>query len=148
MPEHPKKTKSFKNRVVVTVDGLAGSGKSTLSSLFARRIGFIHFNSGNPLHPRTWFARLDASIDIAKENSVISVLKDNNLSLELDNKDLQVVKTAHGKIFDIPSLQQPAISEVTSKISTFKEVRALLIPLQREAFNGNNLVAEGRDMEQ
>ncbi len=133
----------LENRKVVTIDGLAGTGKSTISSKLAKKSGFILFSSGL-LYRTTAYLALSANVDPSDGAAVAKVLKENTLLLDLDEKNRAIVLLNGERV--AADLYKPAISEATSIASAHPEVRALLLKPQHDAFPGRDIIAEGRDM--
>lgn len=130
-------------RKIITVDGLAGSGKSTLARLLAEKLHYIHLNSGL-LYRAIGFLALQEKINPGNEDELKKILPNHAVALDADGAGRGVV-TLDGN--DITKLiQRPEVSEATSKASQFPTVREKLLQLQREAFPGRAMVAEGRDM--
>jgi len=133
----------MEERKVITVDGLAGSGKTTLSKLLAKKLGYAHLNSGI-LYRAVGFLALHAGVDRTDSRSIADLIAAHSLELVLDDERatcMLIDGKDHGN-----ALYQPVVSEATSQVSALPEVRTLLVPAQREAFPGYHLVAEGRDM--
>lgn len=133
----------MKDRIIITVDGLAGSGKTTLADLLAKKLGFIAFSSG-ALYRAVAYIALSEKADLEDADSVTQALSKHTLRLHKDNENAQHV-SIDGKIVD-SELRDPLVSEATSKVSRHASVRAQLTKLQQEVFQGFNIVAEGRDM--
>lgn len=130
-------------RKIITVDGLAGSGKSTLARLLAEKLHYAHLNSGL-LYRAIGYLALQEKIDPGSEAQLKSVLPKHQVLLDGDDDGRGVVRL-DGK--DITKLiQKPEVSEATSLASQFPAVRQRLLELQRQAFPGRPMVAEGRDM--
>ncbi len=129
-------------RTVITVDGLAGTGKTTLSRLLAQKLGFIHFSTGL-LYRVVGYLALKHNIDAEDGGQLAQLLSQNQIRLESDGLSARVLVNGQ----DIsPQLHSPRVSEATSKIARHAEVRNALIDVQRSAFGDLPLVAEGRDM--
>lgn len=127
------------SRIVITVDGLAGSGKTSLSRALARELGFAHLNSGL-LYRGIGFLCLQHNVDLDDEAAIGRLLKSHSVELRSEGELLI------DGIERAAELMTPVVSEATSKTSRFPVVRAYLLEAQREAFPGRGLVAEGRDM--
>ncbi|MCB0354958.1 MAG: (d)CMP kinase [Bdellovibrionales bacterium] len=131
------------NRQVVTVDGLAGTGKTSISKLLAERLGFVHLSTGL-LYRAVGLLALREKVDRTDEELVSFIVDDHSLQLVLDSNRSARVLVDGIDVFD--DLYSPEVSESTSQVAQFGRVREKLVGAQREAFPGEDLVAEGRDM--
>lgn len=132
-------------RPVVTIDGLAGSGKSSIAFELARRLGFALLNSGL-LYRSIGVSALQRCIPLEDEGALILLTEKLHPKLELNDAGESTVCTTEG-VLEIPELSAPSVSDAASKISGFEGVRRALMSAQRDAFlSAPGLVAEGRDM--
>ena len=126
--------------IVVTLDGPAGSGKSSVARELARRLGFPLLDSG-ALYRTVAAQALAAGLDPGKDD-----LAPLARSLELGLGEGGRVTLA-GELVSDALLRSSDVSAVVSKVSAQPGVRAALLPVQRAAGRiGPGLVAEGRDM--
>jgi cytidylate kinase len=133
----------MQNRVVVTVDGLAGSGKTTLSNMLADKLGFCHLNSGI-LYRAVGYLALSNQVSPKDAGALEGLLDAHQILLDL-NEQGESVLSIDGTPYT-SELQVPAVSESTSRCASMPVVRKFLEAAQRDAFPGRALVAEGRDM--
>jgi 3-phosphoshikimate 1-carboxyvinyltransferase len=128
---------------VITLDGPAGSGKSTTAKEVARRLAFQHLDSG-ALYRALTYALL--SSEIPEEEW------ENLTQEELDAFPIRVENTPEGlRVFLgdqllISELRTPEVTAKTSPVSAFPAVRAWLLEAQRRTGKDGALVADGRDM--
>lgn len=138
---------------VITLDGLAGSGKSTIGKALAKRLGAVFFSSGVLYRSVGVWARRHG-IDIFSQNAVEEALKDAQVTLEIDSSLVTEFKINGAVISDIYG---PEASEAASAVAQYPGVRACLFEEQRalvskcrallgQVTDGIFLVAEGRDM--
>lgn len=128
---------------VVTLDGPAGSGKSTTAREVARRLGFRHLDSGAFYRALT-FGLLDAHVDPARWAALSTA--------DLDAIGVRV--EAGGDSFRIllgerelgDELRTPRVTARVSELAGLPPVRAWLLGIQRSAGRRGRLVADGRDM--
>ena len=129
-------------RYVVTVDGPAGSGKSTVGRLLARTLSYMYLDTGalyRAVALKVGRAGLDASdraavAALCGETDVALVESGGATRILLDGRDVtDLVRT-------------PEISMLASTVSAVPEVRQRLLAVQREAARAGGIVAEGRDM--
>lgn len=132
------------DRKVVTVDGLASSGKSTISRLLAEKLGFVHFNSGL-LYRAVGFIALQKGCSLTDPKALKKILTTHKISLELHNNEPTLCVDS-APFATEAELAAPDVSEAASITSQFEVVREPLIAMQHNAFPGHNIVAEGRDM--
>ncbi len=133
----------MKRPPVITLDGPAGSGKSTTAREVARRLGFRHLDSG-ALYRALTFALLSAGISEAEWPTVPQAGFDR----------FPIRLRPAGPRFDVllgtrvlgEELRTPEVTAGVSPLSALPAVRAWLLEAQRQAGREGGLVADGRDM--
>ena len=55
--------------MIITIDGPAGSGKSTIAEILSKKLGFIHFNSGSLYRAVAVFLK-NSDMDFSKFNNI------------------------------------------------------------------------------
>jgi CMP/dCMP kinase len=123
--------------LVVAIDGPAGAGKSTVARAVARRLGYRLIDTGAMYRALAWSvdrAGLPAEDGTAlrRHLAAIEVTLDGD-TVSVDGRDVS------GEI------RTPAISELTSRLTTLAPVRDKVTPLQRRLAAGGGVVLEGRD---
>ena len=127
---------------IITVDGPAGSGKSTVSRLLAKRLKYLYLDTGAMYRAVALQAKRE-SVDLKDREKISRLCRDLDLHF----------KTVDGKtrIFlgseDISAaIRSPEMDMLSSAISAIKEVRQAMTLLQRKMAGQGAVVAEGRDM--
>jgi cytidylate kinase len=131
------------SRHVITVDGLAGSGKTALSRALAERIGYLHLSTGM-IYRAVALLALNECIALDDSKAIIRLLDTHKVDVREADKWSSSVSIDSALVGE--EIYQPRVSEATSLISRHAGVRAVLLEMQRRAFAGRDLVAEGRDM--
>lgn len=130
-------------RDIITVDGLAASGKTALAKRLALKLGYGHLNSGL-LYRAVGFLVLAEDRDPRSCQDVLDVMSRHSIALAKDSNGGSVA------VLDgVPreaELAAPAVAEAASFVARHQQLRDLLLPLQQEAFKPHGIVAEGRDM--
>jgi len=127
---------------VVTVDGPAGSGKSTVSRLLARELSCVYLDTGALYRAvalkvsRAGLAPDDRAgiAALCAKTAVALAVREGATRVLLDGQDVT------------EEIRTPAISMLASTVSALPEVRQRLLAVQREAAPAGGIVAEGRDM--
>jgi len=122
---------------VVTIDGPAGAGKSTVAKEVARRLGFVLVDTGALYRAVAW-AVARAGIPPSDETAVSALLAGTEVSLDgarvlVDGRDVT------GEI------RSPEISMLTSRLTALPSVREKMTPIQRQLAAAGGVVLEGRD---
>ena len=128
---------------VITLDGPAGSGKSTTAREVARRLGYRHLDSG-ALYRALTFALLSSGIREEEWPLLPREAFDQfNIWLRPAGTRLQVLL---GDQVLEEELRTPEVTARVSPLSALPAVRAWLLEAQRQAGRDGALVADGRDM--
>lgn len=131
-------------RIVVAIDGPSGSGKSTVSRRVAAALGLRFLDTGAIYRALTWWC-LDQGVDLQDQAAVAAMAKDFPLEIGTDPRAEAI--TVDGR--DVAAaIRDPRISAAVSAVATNLDVRATLLPYQRElmAEGPVGVVAEGRDI--
>lgn len=131
---------------VITIDGPAASGKSTLGELLARRLGYVYFDTGVLYRALTLLAlRRDVSVD--DEHALTALARRARLEVAPPtvNDGRQYTVFADGE--DVTwALRDVAVERHVSRIAGYPEVRAALRAQQRSIGLRGNVVMVGRDI--
>lgn len=126
----------------VAIDGPAGVGKSTVSKLVAKKLGWHCLDTG-ALYRAIAVACQRAKIDINNITEVKALLK----TIEIDVKFKDGLQHTYLNGEDVTKyLRTEEIDMLASVTSAYKEVRDSIIDLQRNLAKKENLVVEGRDI--
>ena len=128
--------------MVITIDGPAASGKSSVSRELARRLGWSWVFTG-AFYRGLAFAALQLQIDLDDVKSLAELTHNPVWSVRMDD--------ARTKVFfqdqDVTDLiAHEDVGSFASKVSHYPEVRSALLEAQRSCSKvTEGLVAEGRD---
>lgn len=129
--------------VVVTIDGPAGSGKSTTARAVAERLGYRHLDSG-AIYRALTLALIEEGIPTSEwEGLDPERLNRIPVMIAPDGTELRIA--LGGRVLT-DELRGEAVTAAVSEAARVPAVRARLLGLQREAGRAGGLVADGRDM--
>ncbi len=129
---------------VVTIDGPAGSGKSSTARAVARGLGFLHLDSGALYRGLTLaFLRRGWPADTWSERTEAEI---EALGLRALPRGGEVEVWMEGARLAERDLRSEAVTAHVSRVAGLPRVRAALLTLQRQAAAEGGLVADGRDM--
>ena len=124
--------------MIIAIDGPAGTGKSTIAGIIAKKLGITYLNSGSFYRAIT-LACLENSIDTSDAQAVIDFAK----TLTLDYKDSRLILNG----VDVESrLHEDAVSARASQVSSIPEIRKIADARMHEITKSQSIVCEGRDM--
>ncbi len=126
----------------VAIDGPSGAGKSSVSKEAAKRLGFIHVDTG-ALYRSLAYAAMKNDVDINDEISLKKMLNMTKISIEFKD-GTQNVFVNQENVND--KIRTEQVSKAASDIAKIPMIRAFLLDLQRDLANENNVVMDGRDI--
>lgn len=127
---------------MVTIDGPAGAGKSTVSRMLARKIGFAYLDTGAMYRAIALIARRKG-MDLHDGEELGKLCRE--LDLWFDRGE-DPPKLMLGKEDISALIRSPELDMLSSAVSAVREVRAAMSNLQRSMAKEGGFVAEGRDM--
>jgi cytidylate kinase len=127
---------------VIAIDGPAASGKSSVALQLAREIGFRYVNSGAMYRAVTWHV-LEQGVPPTDVDAVVRLLKDSKIECDLDG---DVSRIWINGIDPTPHLRDDVVNKAVSLVSSFPEVRNILVPKMRAYAEQGDVVMEGRDI--
>lgn len=125
-------------KIVVAVDGPAGSGKSTICKLVSKKLDLDYIDTGAMYRALT-LKVMENNIDVSDTIKILEILRDTKIELSsgkvyLDNIDVS------------DKIRTPLVTDNVSKIAKIPEVRDILVSLQRNMANEKNVIMDGRDI--
>ncbi len=127
--------------MIIAIDGLAGSGKSSTAKKVANRIGFDYFSTGKMYRAVTAYC-IENKLISSLPNSIANCIK----ILEIDFEKNNFNKILINKIDYSQNIYSKEVSKYVSLVSSVKQVRSIMVDLQRRVSKNNNIVCEGRDI--
>jgi cytidylate kinase len=137
-----KEDEALKRDLIVTIDGPAGSGKSTVSKALAKRLSYLYLDTG-ALYRAVAYLIGREGVSGNDEQALDGLLKSTDIRLQKAGDVLQVYVNGE----DVAGhLRTEEIGLGASKISALPLIREMLLPIQRKVGASGGIVAEGRDM--
>lgn len=128
--------------LIVTIDGPAGSGKSSTAREVARRTGFNHLDTG-AMYRGITVAAIEAGISPEEHSKLTKLL--SSITLSFANEDGKTVLYLNDRNVST-EIRSRETSKNVSAYSAIAEVRAAMTQLQQELAHAADTVCEGRDM--
>lgn len=123
--------------MIVTIDGPAGAGKSSIAKQVAERLGFEFLDTG-AMYRAVTLGAIRAQIDFENVDALIEYVRGVDLRWEgyrvfLDNEDVSEL------------IRTPTVTGSIRFLADVPEVRKQLSVLQRNLACGRDMITEGRD---
>ena len=131
---------------LIAIDGPAGSGKSTLGHLLAKRLGYLYFDTG-VLYRAVSLAALEHGVSVDDDVSLTEVAQRVTIDVVepnvADSRLYTVLLDGRDVTWDI---RTPAVDAIVSPVSAVAGVRRALIDKQRRIGQRGKVVMVGRDI--
>lgn len=127
---------------LITIDGPAASGKSTVAQLVAQKLNIVHINSGEAYRAIAYFM-LNSAIAPTDEQSVINALKSNNFDMKyINGKQMSLI---NGQ--DVTNyLHTNQVNAVVSQYAKIPDVIYAASDMARNICKEMSVVMEGRNI--
>ena len=124
--------------LVIAVDGPAGAGKSTIAKIIADKLNINYIDTG-AMYRAITYKCLQNNIDINNEEDVINIAK----QCDIDFKDNNIYLNGNILKDEIRTME---VSNNVSNVAKIKEVRYLMVDIQRNIGKMSSVILDGRDI--
>ena len=130
------------HKITVAVDGPAGAGKSSISKIVAKKLGYLYIDTGAMYRSVTW-AVLHNHIDVNNQKAVEALLPELDLTMEASDDSCKVF-IAGQDVTDF--IRTPQVNNAVSIVASYKGVRQYLVERQRLMAEAGGVILDGRDI--
>lgn len=129
-------------QIIVTIDGPAGTGKSSVARALAQRLGLDFLDTGSMYRAAAAIA-LDRGIDPGQPDLLVDAVSQADVRFDW-TKDPPAI-LAHGRELN-GRIRDADVTAIVSPVSAIAPLRRLMVSLQRQIARAHpRLVSEGRD---
>ena len=137
----------MKEDLIIAIDGYSSTGKSSMSKIIAKNLGFTHIDSGAMYRAVTLYAFQENYINNQKidTNSLIEHLHDIKIEFKKDETTQKNNTYLNGQNVET-EIRAMQISKMVSPISEIPAVRDYCVALQQKMGEKGGIVMDGRDI--
>lgn len=133
----------MKKNIVIAIDGPAGSGKSTVSKLIAKRLNLLYLDTGAMYRALT-LKVMRGGIDFQDTQSIIKMAQDTEINLTVKpGEEIKVFLDGEDVSREI---RTPEVTQNIKHVAGIPEVRERMVEIQRDIASRSGAVVEGRDI--
>lgn len=126
-------------KINIAIDGPSAAGKSTIAKTLAKKLNYIHLDTG-AMYRSTAYKAMHSQIDLEDEKGLVEMLENTEIQL-----------TPEGKVFldheDVSTLiRQDEVSIAASHVSKHPLVRQELVKRQQQMAASKGFIMDGRDI--
>ncbi len=130
------------NKIVIAIDGAAGTGKSTISKIIANKLGFAFVKTGEMYRAIT-YKLLKENIELNEIDKIEELLQNIDLEFKYNNENQIAILDGE----DITKhLTSKEVTGLVSQVSGIKCVRDKVLFYELNSAKENNIIMEGRDI--
>jgi len=128
------------SKIIIAIDGPAGSGKSTIAKMVAERLNYTYLDTGAMYRAITYLALQNGIVD--DEKAVNNLVEGLEVTLNFE-EGLTHVFVGDDELTE--HIRTPEVNSKVSEIAAMPFVRKELVRMQQSMGKVGNVVAEGRD---
>ncbi|MDH0660626.1 (d)CMP kinase [Empedobacter sp. GD03865] len=137
----------MKENLIIAIDGYSSTGKSSMSKIIARNLGYTHIDSGAMYRAVTLYAFqhqyiVDNKIDF---QTLITNLSDIKIEFKQDPTTQKNLTFLNGENVEA-DIRTMEVSKMVSPISEIPAVRDYCVALQQQMGEKGGIVMDGRDI--
>jgi len=129
-------------KIIIAIDGYSSCGKSTLARALAKRLGYIHIDSGAMYRAVTLYL-IRHHININDQEEIAWALEKISIHLSFEN-ETQITWLNHENVEQ--AIREPSVNEFVSDVSALSSVRKEMVARQRRMGEKKGIVMDGRDI--
>ncbi|MBI5473613.1 MAG: (d)CMP kinase [Ignavibacteriae bacterium] len=131
-----------KDKLIIAIDGPAASGKSTTAKGVARKLGYLHIDTG-AMYRAITLKILRSGLQEFYSKRITSIVDSTRIELVPANSSLKVILDGVDVTEEIRS---PEVTAAVSSVSAIRDVRQAMVNEQRRMGREGGVVLEGRDI--
>ncbi len=133
---------SVPRKLVIAIDGPAGSGKSTIAARLARKLGYINLESG-AMYRALALKAMELKVPLDDAEALRQLAENSAITLEPRGESNRVLLDGR----DVSQrIREADVTAAASQVSIHPGVRRVMVARQREAGAAGGVVMEGRDI--
>lgn len=123
----------------IALDGPSAAGKSTIAKCLAKKLGYVHLDTG-AMYRCVAYKALHSGVEMSNEDALCDMIEKTDIVMKSDGTII-----LDGTIIT-NEIRTDEISMGASKVSAFKHVRELLVAQQQKMAENKGYIMDGRDI--
>ena len=136
-------------RLIIAIDGPAGSGKSTVARRVAATLGYIYLDSG-AMYRALALKALERRVRLDDEAALEALARETHIVLKPATPEQEAAGLKNRVFLDgreaTEEIRRAEVAQAASRLATIAGVREVLVSEQQRAGEGGGVVMEGRDI--
>jgi CMP/dCMP kinase len=137
------------SRLIIAIDGPAGSGKSTVARRVAALLGYLYLDSG-AMYRAVALKALERKIPLGDEAQLVALARETRIELKAPTAEQEAAGLKNRVFLDgrevTEKVRTEEVAQAASRVATIAGVREVLVAEQQRAGQGGGVVMEGRDI--